>query len=80
MLKILQWQSLDERARADALARPASSTSEELCRGVAAIVARVRAEGDEALMDFARKFDPQVDADVLAALDRRVLPRSGRVP
>jgi histidinol dehydrogenase len=57
MLKILQWQSLEERARAEALARPASSTSDELCRDVAAIVARVRADGDAALMDYARKFD-----------------------
>jgi hypothetical protein len=29
--------------------------------------------------DFARKFDPEVDADVLAALDRRVLAGPGRV-
>jgi len=57
MLTILDWQTLDQTGRDQALARPASSTSERLSHDVAAIVARVRADGDAALMEFARKFD-----------------------
>ena len=68
MLKILQWQNLDEKARASALARPASSTSEELCRDVAGIVARVREEGDAALMDYARKFDGAAPASLRVSI------------
>jgi len=57
MLDILQWDTLDDGARNTALARPASSTSEQLSRDVAAIVARVRSEGDAALRAYAREFD-----------------------
>jgi len=57
MLTILRWRSLGEDERRAALARPASSTSEQLSRDVAGIVARVCEEGDAALMDFSRRFD-----------------------
>jgi len=57
MLDIFQWDTLDDGARKTALARPASSTSEQLSRDVAAIVARVRSEGDAALRAYAREFD-----------------------
>ncbi len=57
MLTILQWRSLGEDERRAALARPESSTSEQLSRDVAAIVAGVRAGGDAALLDYSRRFD-----------------------
>lgn len=57
MLNILRWESLGEEEQRTVLARPTSSTSRELSRDVAEIVTRVRAEGDEALLEFSRRFD-----------------------
>ena len=57
MLQITDWNSLDQSQRRSVLARPASSTSAELTRDVAAIIAEVRAGGDAALEELTRRFD-----------------------
>ncbi len=64
MLNILRWRSLGADERRAALARPASSSTEQLSRDVAAIVARVRAEGDAALTEYSRRFDNVVPASL----------------
>jgi len=57
MLNILRWESLGEEEQRTALARPPSSTSPDLRRDVAEIIDRVRTGGDQALLDFSRRFD-----------------------
>jgi histidinol dehydrogenase len=56
-MKRLDWNTLDESARRDALARPAQARADELKQGVAAIIGQVRAHGDTALRDLSAKYD-----------------------
>ena len=56
-MKRLDWNTLDEAARRDALARPTQARAQELQQGVAQIVAQVRAQGDRALRDLSAKYD-----------------------
>lgn len=56
-MKRLDWNTLDEAARRDALARPAQARAHELKQGVAAIIAQVRAHGDAALRELSAKYD-----------------------
>lgn len=57
MLPILDYATLDEDAQRQALARPAVVEREQLLALVRETVARVRAEGDSAVLDYARRFD-----------------------
>ncbi|TPG50989.1 histidinol dehydrogenase [Rhodanobacter glycinis] len=56
-MKLLDWNTLDEAARRDALARPAQSRADELRRGVERIIAAVREHGDTALRELSAKYD-----------------------
>ena len=56
-LPILDYDALDADARRAALSRPAAAGREELVALVRATIARVRAEGDTALLDYAQRFD-----------------------
>ena len=56
-MKQLDWNTLDEAARRDALARPTQARAQELQHGVAQIVAQVRAQGDRALRELSAKYD-----------------------
>ncbi|AND68221.1 histidinal dehydrogenase/ histidinol dehydrogenase [Dyella thiooxydans] len=56
-MKRLDWNTLDETARREALARPAQARADELKQGVAAIIAQVRAHGDVALRELSAKYD-----------------------
>lgn len=75
----IDWRELDEAGRAAALARPALDQG-ELERSVADILSAVQAGGDDALRDFARRFDRVeledllVPADALAAAADAVDP------
>jgi histidinol dehydrogenase len=53
----LDWRCLDRAARAAALRRPLPPREPERLAAIAAIFARVRAEGDAALRDYTRQFD-----------------------
>lgn len=53
----LDWNALDNAARRAALARPPQSRADTLRAGVEQIVARVRAEGDEALRELSARYD-----------------------
>jgi len=53
----LDWNALDSVARRAALARPAQSRAETLRNGVEQIVARVRADGDQALRELSARYD-----------------------
>jgi histidinol dehydrogenase len=57
MMQILDWQRLDEPARRAALARPAAAGQERTLEQARTIIARVRAGGDAALLQYARDLD-----------------------
>ncbi|MCW8809118.1 MAG: histidinol dehydrogenase [Rhodanobacter sp.] len=56
-MKRLDWNSLADAARSEALARPAHSRSDELRLGVERIIAAVRERGDPALRELSAKYD-----------------------
>ena len=56
-MKRLDWNTLDEASRREALARPAQSRAEGLRRGVGEIIAMVRERGDAVLLELSAKYD-----------------------
>lgn len=56
-MRTLDWNSLDEGARVDALARPEMLSDPNLIANVAAIMAQVQKDGDTALLELTQKFD-----------------------
>jgi histidinol dehydrogenase len=76
----LDWDRLDEPARARLLARATRDRSEEVTASVRRIVAEVRDGGDQALRALGRRFDGvapeclQVGADELAAAGAALTP------
>ncbi|WP_240125063.1 histidinol dehydrogenase [Thermomonas alba] len=71
-MKRIDWNQLDEAARAAVLQRPVQAVSDAVRRGVQAIFEAVAARGDDALRDFTARFDGvtlqdfEVDADEFA--------------
>jgi len=56
-MKRIDWNTLNDAERSDALARPAQSRAEELRHGVERIIAEVRAKGDTALRELSARYD-----------------------
>ncbi|MEO5558613.1 MAG: histidinol dehydrogenase [Dokdonella sp.] len=56
-LAIIDWSALDERERGATLARPRQLRDENQLGAVRAILAAVRARGDDALREFGTRFD-----------------------
>ena len=56
-LAIIDWSALDERERGATLARPRQLRDENQLDAVRAILAAVRARGDDALREFGARFD-----------------------
>ncbi|MBP9592826.1 MAG: histidinol dehydrogenase, partial [Steroidobacteraceae bacterium] len=56
-LAILDWSTLDESQRREALRRPAQRDTDAIRARVAGIVADVRARGDAALHDYTAELD-----------------------
>lgn len=57
MSRIVQWDALDEDARAEMLRRPAQQVGAETAAAVAALLAEVRGGGDGALRQLGARFD-----------------------
>jgi histidinol dehydrogenase len=57
MSPILKWSSLSAAERREALRRPAQKDREALHARVREIIREVRERGDEALLEFTRRFD-----------------------
>jgi histidinol dehydrogenase len=55
-MKFLEWKSATDDLRRAALARPAAQSRDEVLAQAREIIAAVRAEGDEAVRRFSRKF------------------------
>lgn len=85
-MKTVDWNGLDEPARAAVLARPRMESDAELHAIVGEIIANVRANGDSALTDYSRRFDRvpvasqwqetgdrgRLESDLEAALNRAI--------
>ena len=56
-MRILDWKSLDEPARRDALRRPQLLLEPHVQRVARAVIKRVRSEGDRAVRAYTRRFD-----------------------
>jgi histidinol dehydrogenase len=56
-MRILDWNTLDKRARRAALARPQHQMRAEVSRIAGELVQLVREEGDRALRALTRRFD-----------------------
>ncbi|MGB5622821.1 MAG: histidinol dehydrogenase, partial [Gammaproteobacteria bacterium] len=78
MLEIMDWNKLDAHGRREALARPAMEDRADLAARVAAIIERVRREGDAALIRFAREFD-RVDLDGIRVDPAEITDALGRL-
>lgn len=63
-MKRIDWSSLDETERAEALSRPPQLRNGTLRETVAEIIAAVRARGDAALRGYAAEFDKAEIDDV----------------
>lgn len=62
-MKRIDWNALDERARAAVLQRPVQAVSDAVRSGVATIFDDVASRGDAALRDFTTTFDGVTLAD-----------------
>jgi histidinol dehydrogenase len=56
-MRILEWQSLDEAGRRDALARPAIATQARTLADAQGIIEAVRSQGDAAVARLTRELD-----------------------
>lgn len=74
-LTILDWATLSQTERLEALRRPAQSDANALHQRVSEIIREVRERGDQALLEFTRRFDGvslsslEVGADEFAAAE-----------
>lgn len=75
-LAILNWASLSATERGAALRRPAQADADALHQRVSAIIKDVRTRGDEAVLEYTRRFDGvslqslEVDTAEFAAAER----------
>lgn len=65
----VDWNTLDSAAQRDLLQRPAQQCNDERAATVAAIIARVRCEGDEALRALSAQYDGCQLDDLLVPVD-----------
>ncbi|WP_269791621.1 histidinol dehydrogenase [Stenotrophomonas sp. Iso1] len=56
-MNILDWSALDTNGQARALTRPVQAVATQTRESVAALIAQVRADGDEALREISARFD-----------------------
>ena len=73
------WTNLDDEARSALLARPAVAADGELQAMVAAILDRVRLDGDAALREYTERFDG-VSLDEFAVSDEELQLAAGSLP
>lgn len=57
MVDMLRWDRLDEKARTAALERPEQERTADIESRVAVIIDRVRAEGDDAVIELTSEYD-----------------------
>ena len=71
---MINWSTLSDAEKTEALSRPAMADSESLRNTVAGILADVTARGDDAVLEYTRKFDcPSLEALQLSTAARDTL-------
>ena len=71
---MINWSTLSDAEKTEALSRPAMADSESLRNTVAGILANVTARGDDAVLEYTRKFDcPSLEALQLSTAARDAL-------
>ena len=60
-MQTFYWDKLSDAEKIKALARPSSLTDANITQTVADIMTDVSARGDEAVLDYTRKFDAPID-------------------
>lgn len=71
---MINWSTLSDAEKTEALSRPAMADSESLRNTVAGILADVTARGDDAVLEYTRKFDcPSLEALQLSTAARDAL-------
>lgn len=70
-MNVLTWTDLDDQAREDALRRGTAAGGPEVSAAVSTILARVRGEGDRALLELARRFDGATLDALAVSVDNR---------
>lgn len=61
-MQTFYWDKLSDAEKTKALARPSSLTDANITQTVAEIMTGVSARGDEAVLDYTRKFDAPIDS------------------
>jgi histidinol dehydrogenase len=77
-MRIIDWQSLEPRARREALARPVQGLREDVASGVREIIEAVRREGDAALRRLTERLDG-VRLEELAVSSRELAAARGKL-
>jgi len=68
---MINWSTLTFAQQIDALARPAMADSAKLKATVADILAQVDARGDEAVLEFTRRFDSPALTSLKLSIEKR---------
>lgn len=68
-MRVINWSSLDADARIAALTRPASGENEAQIKAVRAILADVKARGDEAVTEYTLRFDGVIPSALRVSQD-----------
>lgn len=68
---MINWSTLTSAQQVEALARPAMADSAKLKVTVADILAQVFARGDEAVLEFTRRFDSPELTDLKLSIEKR---------
>ena len=68
---MINWSTLTSAQQIDALARPAMADSAKLRATVADILAQVSARGDEAVLEFTRRFDSPKLTSLKLSIEKR---------
>lgn len=80
-MKTVVWQSLSEKQQASVLERPAITEGANITAAVEEVIAKVRAEGDKALLELTTKFDKvtpdniRVSGEEIEAASERLSPK-----
>lgn len=74
----VNWQTLSEKQQANLLSRPAINASDNINAIVTDIIANIRSRGDEALIEYTKKFD-QLSSDNIQVSQAEVDAASARL-
>ncbi|EJA3105698.1 histidinol dehydrogenase, partial [Vibrio vulnificus] len=77
-MRTVVWQSLSETQQDAILERPAITEGANITAAVAEVIAKVRAEGDAALIELTEKFD-RVKPESIRVTEQEIEDASARL-